>query len=223
MDSAAIVLLSGGLDSTVALHLAARECGQVHALAFAYGQRHSRELECARWQAQRAGVASFKLVQLDATLWGDNSLTHHDAPIEPGDMTRSETPTSYVPARNMIFLAIAASHAESIGASAIYLGVSEADYSGYVDCRESFVRAMEAAINQGTERKLTHGQPIRLVAPFLHMRKADEVRLGLELGVDFSHTWTCYEGDTTPCGHCDSCLLRQRAFQEAGSPDPLLG
>ena len=161
---------------------------------------------------------------LSFTDWDTSSLTRNAAgnSIEDGNLLRGQTPNSYVPARNMVFLSIAASVAESIGAQYIYIGVSETDYSGYVDCRESFVKAMQTAINQGTERKLTNGLPIEICAPFLHKKKAEEIQLGLQLGVDFSHTWSCYNGGEHPCGRCDSCLLRARAFAEVGIADPLL-
>lgn len=220
--ASSVVLLSGGLDSTVALHLAARESGAVYALSFRYGQRHGRELACARWQAEAVGARAHHVVDLSLALWGGSSLTDGGTAIERGDLARTETPSTYVPARNMVFVSVAASLAEAVGASAIYLGVSEADYSGYVDCRAEFIGAMAAAVNAGTERKLTGGAPIVLETPFLRMRKVDEVRLAGQLGVDLSHTWTCYSGGDTPCGECDSCLLRARAFAEAGMEDPLI-
>ncbi len=219
----AVVLLSGGLDSTVALHLAAREGYELHALAFSYGQTHTRELVAAEWQAQRVGVASLRTVDLSFASWGGSALTDTNIQIEAGDTERKETRNTYVPARNMVFLSVAASVAEAVGAECIYIGVSQVDFSGYVDCREEFIRSMEATINLGTERKLLQGKPIAIKAPFLHTRKAEEVILGLELGVDFSHTWTCYQGGEKPCGQCDSCQLRAKAFEEAGIPDPLVG
>ena len=221
MGKKAVELLTGGLDSTVALHVAKRDYDELYALSFTYGQRHSKELACAQWQGEHAGVKEHRIVELKLDAWGDCSLTHAAEAIEPGNVQRTSTPNTYVPARNMVFLSVAASYAEAVGASTIFIGVSEVDYSGYVDCREEFIVQMEAAINAGTERKLTHGDPIRIMAPFIHMRKADEVLLGAKLGVDFSHTWTCYQDDEKPCGVCDSCLLRAKAFAEAGVPDPL--
>lgn len=217
-----VVLLSGGLDSSIALHLAARDSGAVYALSVRYGQQHDKELACARWQAAAVGVAEHHVVELSLAAWGGSSLTDPGLGIARGDLQRVETPNTYVPARNMVFISVAASLAEAVGASAIYLGVSEADYSGYVDCRAEFIEAMAAAVNAGTERRQTGGHPIALETPFLHMRKSDEVRLAAELGVDLAHTWTCYRGDDAPCGECDSCMLRARAFAEAGVEDPLL-
>lgn len=218
----AVVLVSGGLDSSIVLHLAARECRELHTLAFRYGQMHTRELECASWQSESVSAASHRVIDLALGDWGGSSLTDRSIPIEAGDLTRVETPNTYVPARNMVFLSVAASFAEAIGAEAIYLGVSQADYSGYVDCRREFLVAMSRAINAGTERKTIDGRSIRLIAPFLEMRKADEIQIAQQLGVDLSHTWSCYAGGDTPCGACDSCLLRARAFAEAGVADPLL-
>ena len=223
MATKAVVLLSGGLDSTTALYLAHSKGLELYAVSFVYGQRHDKELQCAQWQAEHLQVKKHYVIDLSFTAWDTSSLTHNAAGnnIEVGNLQRVEAPNTYVPARNMVFLSIAASVAESVGAQYIYIGVSEADYSGYVDCRESFIKAMQAAINQGTERKIINGTPIEIYAPFLHANKAEEVIMGVQLGVDFSHTWSCYKGGEHPCGQCDSCLLRARAFAEAGVPDPL--
>ncbi len=218
----AVVLLSGGLDSTTVLYLARREGYELYALSFLYGQLHDRELNCARWHAAHVGVKKHYEVDLSFTAWDTSALTNESQTIEAGDLQRTQTPNTYVPARNMVFLSIAASIAESVGARYIYIGVSEADYSGYVDCRAAFIEAMQHAINEGTERKLSHGMPIEIRAPFLHQTKAQELLLGKELEVDYAHTWSCYRGGATPCGQCDSCLLRARAFREAGMTDPLL-
>lgn len=219
----AVVLLSGGMDSAVALWVAKRDGYEVTALSFDYGQRHRRELQSARAVARHANVAEHKIVTLDLASWGGSSLTDASQSVEDGNIERQDIPATYVPARNMVFLAVAASLAEAIGARDIYIGVSQVDYSGYVDCRRSFIEAMEAAINQGTVCGAEQGDPIHLHAPFEQMTKADEIRLGLELGVDFGLTWTCYRGGERPCGTCDSCLLRARAFAEVGIPDPALG
>lgn len=221
MLESAVVLLSGGLDSTVALHVARERFEELHTLSFSYGQRHTRELECAAWQSARVGAKTHRVVDLSFAGWGGSSLTDMHEAIEAGNVARIETPNTYVPARNMVFLSVAASVAEALGAGYIYIGVSEVDYSGYVDCRGVFLEAMERCINLGTERKSRGGAPIKIVAPFLDKRKSDEIALGLQLGVDFSHTWSCYAGETAPCGVCDSCLLREAAFSEAGVQDPL--
>lgn len=220
--SKAIVLLSGGLDSAVALAVAQRDGHEVTALSFDYGQKHSKELECARAVARHAGVESHKIVRLNLGEWGGSTLTDKSRTIEDGNADREDIPDTYVPARNMVFLSVAASVAEAIGAEHIYIGVSQVDYSGYVDCRQVFIEAMEKAINLGTVMGAEKGRPIKIHAPFEKMTKAEEIRLGLELGVDFSLTWSCYRGGEKPCGTCDSCLLRARAFAEVGIADPAL-
>lgn len=220
--SKAIVLLSGGLDSTTALYLAKADGHEVHALSFDYGQRHSRELENARRIAAAAGVAQHQVVTLRLDQWGGSSLTDTNMTIDDGNTNRTDIPDTYVPARNMVFLSVAASLAEAVGAQHIYIGVSEVDYSGYVDCRLVFIDAMQRAINLGTVMGAEKGKEITLHAPFAHMTKADEIRMGRRLGVDFSLTWSCYRGGSRPCGTCDSCLLRAKAFAEVGIDDPAL-
>lgn len=220
--SKAVVLLSGGLDSTTALYVAKRDGHEIHALSFDYGQRHKRELDSARRVAQRAGVASHHIVSLQLNQWGGSSLTDPEMPVNDGDVNRTDIPDTYVPARNTVFLSIAASLAESIDAQHIYIGVSQVDYSGYVDCRRVFIEAMEKAINLGTVMSVEQGRKLTIHAPFIDMTKSDEIRLGLELGVDYADTWSCYRGGLRPCGTCDSCLLRAKAFAEAGVVDPAL-
>ncbi|MFC0877631.1 7-cyano-7-deazaguanine synthase QueC [Saccharicrinis sp. FJH2] len=218
----AVVLLSGGLDSTIALYLAKSEGYQVYALSFDYGQKHNRELECAKASSEKVGVAEHKIVSLNLNLGSSSSLTNPDVQVEDGDANRTDIPQTYVPARNMVFLSVAASYAESVQAQHIFIGVSQVDYSGYVDCRESFIKAMENAINQGTVMAVEEHKLISIHAPFLFKSKTEEIKLGAELNVDFSHTWSCYRGGETPCGTCDSCLLRARAFAEAGVIDTAL-
>lgn len=218
----AVVLLSGGLDSATALYLAKSQGYEIEALSFVYGQKHDKELQCARKIAQAAGVLSHRVVELNLAQWGGSSLTDTALDIPEGDDRSTEIPNTYVPARNMVFLSVAASLAEASGARSIFLGVSQVDYSGYVDCRESFVQAMENAINAGTVCAVEHNDPIHIHAPFLHKTKAEEIQLGIELGVPFQYTWSCYQGGKVPCGSCDSCLLRAKAFAEAGYEDPAL-
>ncbi|MDR0544013.1 MAG: 7-cyano-7-deazaguanine synthase QueC [Odoribacteraceae bacterium] len=216
----AIVLLSGGVDSTTALYLAKEEgFGELHALTFLYGQKHGRELDAAKAAAKAAGVKAHEIIRLPLGQWGHSSLTDAARPVADGELEREGTPETYVPARNMVFLAVAASYADAMEIEDIYIGVSQVDYSGYVDCRESFVRAMEEAINRGTVLGAEKGRRVRVHAPFLHLTKAEEVRLGRRLGVDYSLTWSCYRGGERPCGACDSCLLRAKAFREAGVED----
>lgn len=218
----AIVLLSGGLDSTTALYVAKKQgFDEIYALTFEYGQKHDKELRCARTIAKVAGVKEHKIVQLMLNQWKGCSLTDDTMNIEDGNINRTNIPDTYVPARNMVFLSVAASYADALDITDLFIGVSEVDYSGYVDCREEFIKAMEYAINMGTVLGAEKKQKITLHAPFMHMTKADEIKLGQALGVDFGLTWTCYRGDEKPCGKCDSCLLRAKAFAEAGISDPL--
>jgi 7-cyano-7-deazaguanine synthase len=218
----AIVLLSGGLDSAVTLWLAKSKGFEVHALSFDYGQRHSRELESARALALRAKVAAHQVISLKLDQWGGSSLTDASMAVEDGDVKKQEIPLTYVPARNMVFLSVAASYAEAIEARDIFIGVSQVDYSGYVDCREEFIRAMELAINKGTVMGAEKGLPLKIHAPFLFKTKAEEITLGQSLKVPFELTWSCYRGGEKPCGTCDSCLLRAKAFAEAGVIDKAL-
>lgn len=222
MTKKAVVLLSGGLDSSVALYLAKSQGFELHALSFDYGQRHSRELEAAKAQAVKAGVVKHQVVSLKLSDWGGSSLTDTTIAVEHGNVDRSDIPATYVPARNMVFLSVAASLAEAIGAQDIFIGVSQVDYSGYVDCRQEFIDSMQQTINKGTVMGAVGGKPITIHAPFVHKTKADEITLGMSLGVDFGLTWSCYNGGAKPCGVCDSCLLRAKAFAEAGFVDPSL-
>ncbi|MDL2283036.1 7-cyano-7-deazaguanine synthase QueC [Odoribacter sp. OttesenSCG-928-G04] len=217
----AIVLLSGGLDSTITLFLAQSQgFDEIYAISFKYGQKHDKELLCAQHIAQKAKVKEHKIVELMLNQWKGSSLTDDEITIKDGDVNRTDIPDTYVPARNMVFLSVAASYADALGVSDIFIGVSEVDYSGYVDCRQEFIDAMEAAINLGTVLGAEKKQKITLHAPFMHMTKAEEIKKGVELGVDFGLTWSCYRGDEKPCGKCDSCLLRAEAFKKAGVEDP---
>lgn len=218
----AIVLLSGGLDSTTALYLAKKQGFELYAITFQYGQKHDKELQCARAIAKAAGVKEHKVVNLLLNQWHGCALTDPDMEIENGNIQRQDIPDTYVPARNMVFLSVAASWADALDITDIFIGVSEVDYSGYVDCREEFIRAMENAINLGTVLGAEKKQRITVHAPFMHMTKSEEVKLGMQLGVDFGLTWTCYRGGDKPCGTCDSCLLRSKAFEEADVKDPLI-
>ncbi len=217
----AVVLLSGGLDSSTAVYLAKKEGFEVYAVSFDYGQRHDKELNCAKNVAEKAGVKEHVIVTTNMNVWGGSALTDKNIEVPEGKEDSKDIPVTYVPARNMIFLAYAASYAEAIGAQDIFIGVSEVDYSGYVDCREEFINAMENAINHGTVCAVEQGRKIKIHAPFLNMTKAEEIKLGMELGVDYSLTWSCYKGEALACGTCDSCMLRLKAFKEAGYKDPV--
>ena len=220
----AIVLLSGGLDSTTALYLAKSQgFDEIYAITFQYGQKHDKELKSAMAVAKASGVKEHKVVNLLLNQWNGCALTDPDIEVEDGDVKRQDIPSTYVPARNMVFLSVAASWADALDIADIFIGVSEVDYSGYVDCREEFIKAMENAINLGTVLGAEKKQRITIHAPFMHMTKAEEVKLGVQLGVNFGLTWTCYRGGDKPCGTCDSCLLRAKAFAEANEKDPLIG
>ncbi|MBZ4644918.1 MAG: 7-cyano-7-deazaguanine synthase [Petroclostridium sp.] len=217
----AVVLLSGGLDSATALYLAKAEGYEVYAISFDYGQRHNKELLCAAKLAEKAGVKQHITIKTNMEAWGGSALTDRSIDIPKGDENRKDIPVTYVPARNMIFLSYAASYAETIGSQDIFIGVSQVDYSGYVDCRQEFINAMEHAINMGTVCAVEHGKKIKIHAPFIHMKKSEEIQLGMKLGVDYSFTWSCYRGEDLACGVCDSCVLRLKAFHEAGYGDPI--
>jgi 7-cyano-7-deazaguanine synthase len=219
----AVVLLSGGLDSATVLALALHEGHEVHALSFSYGQRHVVELEAARNVARSMGVGDHVVASVDTSVFGGSALTS-GVPV-PKHRTLDEiggyVPVTYVPARNTVFLAYALALAESIGSDDLWIGVNALDYSGYPDCRPEYVRAFTAMAQLATKRGV-EGHRLRVHTPLIDLTKAEVVRRGLELGVDYSLTRSCY--DPTPsgraCGQCDSCLLRLRAFAEHGLADP---
>lgn len=218
--TSAVVLLSGGLDSTTAAHLASAAGYRIYAISFDYGQRHRRELEAAARIASRFGPAEHRIVSVGLGSLGGSSLTGDgEIPTHP---SQDSIPTTWVPARNLIFLSIASGYAEIVGASAIYIGVSQVDYSGYPDCREPFLRAYQRAADLASKQFVEDGVSIPVVAPLLYLSKAATIRLGLRLGVDYGETWSCYQGGEEPCGTCDSCRLRAAAFAEVGMPDPLV-
>ncbi len=214
-----VILLSGGLDSTTLAYLLAAYGFQLYGLSFRYGQRHERELEAARAVAERLGFVEHRIVTLDLAQWGGSSLVGAgEIPSEP----TTGIPSTYVPVRNLVFLSIAHAYAEAIDADAVAIAVSQVDYSGYPDCRGEFLAAYQQAADLASRRFAETGRRIPVLAPFLDVPKAAIVRLGLRLGVDYRRTWSCYRGGERPCGTCDSCRLRARAFAEAGVPDPLL-
>lgn len=221
----AVVLLSGGLDSTTVLAVAKREGYAPHAMTFRYGQRHSVEIEAARRVASAMGVAKHVVVDIDLRQWGGSALTADvEVPKDRDvDLATDEIPVTYVPARNTIFLSFALAWAEVLGADAIFIGVNALDYSGYPDCRPEYVAAFEQMANLATAAGVQGTQRLRIHAPLQHLTKAQIVALGHELGVDYSLTTSCYDPapDGTACGHCDACQLRLRGFAEAGSQDPI--
>jgi 7-cyano-7-deazaguanine synthase len=221
----AVVLLSGGLDSATALAVAKRDGYEPYALSFDYGQRHAHELEAARRVARAANVRQHIVLPLNLRLFGGSALTA-DLPV-PKDRAESEMsqgiPSTYVPARNTIFLSLALGWAEPLDASDIYLGVNALDYSGYPDCRPEYLQAFERMANLGTKAGVQGTATWRIHAPLIEMTKAQIIRTGTALGVDYSLTHSCYDPDAAgrPCGHCDSCRLRLKGFAEAGLTDPL--
>lgn len=220
----AVVLLSGGLDSATVLAIAKQQGYTPYALSFRYGQRHSVELAAAQRLAAAMQAAQHTIVDIDLRAFGGSALTA-DIPVpkgrEPSAMT--DIPITYVPARNTIFLAFALGWAEVLGAYDIFIGVNALDYSGYPDCRPAFIAAFAQLANLATKAGV-EGHAFQIHAPLLAWDKATIIRKGLELGVDYSLTSSCYDpaADGRPCGQCDSCLLRAKGFAEAGVPDPLL-
>jgi 7-cyano-7-deazaguanine synthase len=216
----AVLLLSGGLDSATVLALAKREGREVHALSFVYGQRHEVELGAARRVAGAVGVVEHIVFPIDLRLFGGSALTG-DIDVPKDAVGAAGIPVTYVPARNTIFLAVALGLAEARGAGEIWIGVNAVDFSGYPDCRPEYIDAFQRVIVTGTRSGVERGEP-RIVAPLVHMTKADIIRSGVELGVDYSLTHSCYDPDREgrACGHCDSCILRRKGFEEAGVADP---
>ena len=216
----AVILLSGGLDSATVLAIARSELRQCHALSIVYGQRHEVEMQAAKRIATTYGVEEHVIENLDLRIFGASALTA-DIDVPKDAVDAPGIPVTYVPARNTIFLALALGFAEARGAREIWLGVNAVDFSGYPDCRPEFLDAFQQVILRGTRSGIEQGEP-RLVAPLISMSKADIIRKGLSLGVDYSLTHSCYDPspDGFACGHCDSCLLRSRGFKEAGVADP---
>jgi len=206
--SKAVILLSGGLDSTTTLYYAKQSGYQCFALIFDYGQRHRREIKSALSVAKRAKVP-FKIIKISFP-WKGSSLLDKKLNI-PADRKLKGVPSTYVPARNTIFLSFALSYAETIGAKAIFIGANAIDFSGYPDCRPNFYRAFQKVIQTGTKAK-----KIKVLTPLIKMSKAQIIRLGLKLGAPLELTWSCYKGGAKPCGVCDSCRLRQKGFESLG-------
>jgi 7-cyano-7-deazaguanine synthase len=222
--SPAVLLLSGGLDSTTMLALAVQQGFDVHAMTFRYGQRHSSEIDAARRVARCYGVTDHVVADIDLRTFGGSALTSDIA--VPKDRTSDAIshgiPITYVPARNTIFLSFCLAWAEVLGASDIFIGVNALDYSGYPDCRPEYVAAFQAMANLATRGGVEGTTPIRIQTPLLHLSKREIVQLGLSLGVDYSITLSCYDPspEGVACGHCDACQLRLKGFSEAGAEDP---
>jgi 7-cyano-7-deazaguanine synthase len=221
----AVVLLSGGLDSSTCLAVARRDGFEAHALSVDYGQRHREELRRASRIAAALGAADHRVVRVDLSAFGGSALT--DAAIRvpkdrPARAMASSIPVTYVPARNTVLLALALAHAETLGARDVYLGVNAIDYSGYPDCRPAFLRAFERLAAVATKAGV-EGAPVRIRAPLLRLSKAAIIRLGTQLGVPYGLTLSCYDPVRgRACGRCDACVLRRQGFARAGVPDPTL-
>ncbi len=217
----AVVILSGGLDSTTCMGIAQDQGYDIYPITFDYGQRHRNELDNARAVAEHYGVSErHRVISLSFMREiGGSALTDEtiDVPVANED---DEIPVTYVPGRNLLFLSMAASVAEVIGATAIFIGVNALDYSGYPDCRPEFIKQVEETIRLATKVGVT-GEAIRIEAPLIHMTKAEIIRTGIRLGVPYELTTSCYNGGAVACGQCDSCHLRLKGFAEAGETDPI--
>jgi 7-cyano-7-deazaguanine synthase len=222
MNKKAVVLYSGGLDSTTCMAIAKADGFELYAMSFAYGQRHSVELEKAREYAPRIGAVDHRVVEVDLRQFGGSALTA-DLDVPKDQLAEGIIPITYVPARNTIFLSFALGWAEVLGAYDIYIGVNALDYSGYPDCRPEFISAFENMANLATRAGVEGDNPYTIHTPLIQLSKAEIIRTGLDLGVDYRLTHSCY--DPSPagvaCGGCDSCLLRLKGFREAGIEDPV--
>lgn len=221
----AVVLLSGGLDSATVLAMARRDGFAVHAMSFRYGQRHLHEIDCARRIASASSVSSHVVVDIDLRAFGGSALTTDIAvpkDRDPADLSHG-IPITYVPARNTIFLSFALAKAEPIGAADIFIGVNALDYSGYPDCRPEYIAAFESMANLATRAGVEGTTRLKIHTPLIHLTKAQIIKTGLALGVDYSLTSTCYDPAPTgdACGHCDACQLRLKGFAENGMKDPV--
>jgi len=218
MSKTAVVLLSGGLDSATVAAIAQGQGYDVIALSFNYGQRHDKELQAAQAIANGLGIKKHFTVSLDLAQWGGSSLTDRQQTLPQQGVEAGIIPSTYVPGRNTVFIALGLSLAEAQGAAAVFLGINAVDYSGYPDCRPEYLATYQqlAALSSkvGVE-----GHPIQLIAPLITMGKVDIVKKALELGVPIAQTWSCYQGEAEPCGQCDSCRIRDQALIEAGHPE----
>jgi len=219
----AVVLLSGGIDSSTTLAIAVNEGFECHCMSFSYGQRHDIEIEAAKRIAVSLGAKKHKLVQIDPRAFRGSALTDHIEVPKDRDIAKmsSEIPATYVPARNTIFLSFALGWAETLGARDIFIGVNSVDYSGYPDCRPEYIEAFEKMASLATKAAVEE-KPAKIHAPLIRMSKAEIIKKGAELGVDFSITHSCYDPseEGLACGRCDSCIIRREGFKEAGVPDP---
>lgn len=222
MNKKAVVILSGGLDSSTCAYIAENDGYEVYPLTFLYGQRHDKEIESAKKISESIGAKErHRFITLPTPQMG-SLTTDEEVPEERSIEEMSvKIPTTYVPARNTIFISFALQYAEEIQADAIYIGVTAMDFSGYPDCRPEYIEAWQNLIKTGTKRAVESNNPIKLEAPLLQLYKAEIIDWGLELGVPYELTWSCYKGGNKACGKCDSCKLRLKGFKEAGQEDPI--
>jgi 7-cyano-7-deazaguanine synthase len=223
MRKKAVCLISGGLDSCVTAFIAKKQGYEIYALSFRYGQRHEKEIRCAKDIAFAVKAKKHVIFDIDLAQFGGSSLT--DTSLEPERDHKAEEigqsiPSTYVPARNTVFLSIGLAFAETLDADAIFIGATAIDYSGYPDCRPKYFEAFQEMTDLAT-KKGVQGDSIKIKTPILNLNKANIIKKGLELGVPFDKTWSCYLGEDKACGRCDSCILRLRGFKEAGFKDPI--
>ena len=223
MVKKAVCLISGGLDSCVTAYIAKKQGYEIYALSFNYGQRHKKEIECAKEIVFSVKANNHIVFDIDLGKFGGSSLVDKSLKLDRDHDLKEigkTIPSTYVPARNTVFLSIALAYAEAVDAEAIFIGATVTDYSGYPDCRSEYIKAFQKMADLAT-KKGVEGKPIKIKAPLLHMTKADIIKKGLILGAPFEKTWSCYMGGRKACGRCDSCLLRLKGFKEAGSRDPI--
>jgi 7-cyano-7-deazaguanine synthase len=223
MKKKAVCLLSGGLDSCVTAYIAKNQGYDLYALTLRYGQRHTKEITCAKHIAKKAGVKDHIIFDVDLSKFGGSSLLKSSSQMIQHQTIKKigkNIPSTYVPARNTVFLSLALSYAEAINADAIFIGANAVDYSGYPDCRPQYLDAYQHLATLATKKGI-EGTPIHIEAPLLHLTKADIIRTGIRLNAPLEKTWSCYQGKTKACGKCDSCILRLKGFQEAAVEDPL--
>ena len=223
MNNKAVILLSGGLDSTTCLAIAKKQGFDLNALTFNYGQRHDFELKSAQKIVDQFQIENHSVIDIDLTQFGGSALTDEiEVPKDRSESEMKDIPLTYVPARNTVFLSLALAWAETLNAFNIFIGVNILDYSGYPDCRPEYIAAFEKTANLATKAGVS-GESFKIHTPLINMKKSEIILNGLELGVDYSLTSSCYDPlkNGTPCGHCDACILRLKGFQEADTLDPL--
>ena len=223
MIKKAVCLVSGGIDSSVTAFIAKSKGYDIYALSFNYGQKHRRELDSAKKIISSIDAKKHVIFDIDLGLFGGSSIVDNSLALEknhnPEEIGKT-IPSTYVPARNTVFLSIALAYAEVVNADAIFIGVTATDYSGYPDCRPEYIEAFRKMANLST-KKGVEGNPVEIHVPLISMSKAEIIKKGLELDVPFANTWSCYRGGDKACGTCDSCLLRLKGFKESGSKDPI--